>query len=47
MEVGDVFNGLVDNGVGRRVSSIVVLDTGVGFHLSDVCGVSFAVPGAK
>ena len=47
LEVGNVFNGLVDDGVGRRVSSVIVRDAGVGFHLSDVCGVSFAVSSAK
>ena len=47
MEVYDFFDCLVDDGVGRRVSSVVVCDAGVGFNLSDVCGISFAVPGEK
>ena len=46
-KVDDVIYSLVDDSIGRRVSSIVVFDTGVRFYLSDVCGVSFAVSSAK
>ena len=47
MEVNTFFYGLVDNGVRRRVSSIIVFDAGVRFYLPDMCSVSFVVSGSE